>query len=141
MIYEGAVDNSAVTTNPKNEPNKWGNGANANICGTTYDKVFALSVQEATNTDFGFHYKHDWTKFGLRLIHTTDYAKAKYVFESRDSNNTGTSDTFASIYWLRSPSRGTSETGSTRFVDTEAVIKDSSVTRDNSGVVPAILLK
>jgi len=141
LIYEGAVDNSAVTTNPKNEPGKWGNGANANICGTTYDKVFALSVQEATNTDFGFHYKHDWKMFGLRLKHTTDYAKAKHVFESRDSNNTGTSDTFASIYWLRSPSRGSGETGLTRIVDTEAIIKDRDVTTDNSGVVPAILLK
>ena len=141
LIYEGAVDNSAVTTNPKNEPRKWGNGANANICGTTYDKVFALSVQEATNTDFGFHPDHSWTKFGLRLKHTTDYAKAKHVFESRDSNNTGTDNTFASIYWLRSPSRGTGETGLTRIVDTEAIIKDRGVTTDNSGVVPAILLK
>ena len=141
LIYESAVDNSAVTTNPKNEPNKWGGGVNANTCDTTYDKVFALSVQEATNTDFGFAYQHDWAHYGWRLIHTTDYAKAKHVYESTSGDNTGTSNTYASIYWLRSPSRSSNETGSARIVDTEGAIKDRSVTADNSGVVPAILLQ
>ena len=141
LIYEGAVDNSAVTTNPKTEPKKWGDGKNENTCGTTYDKIFALSVQEATNPDFGFHKNYDFENWGRRLIHTTDYAKAKHVYESPSGDNSGTSNTYASKYWLRSPSRTSDEIGKVRAVDTDAHIHDKDLNGTDKGVVPALLLK
>ena len=55
LIYKGSVKNDEESTNPNGKPSEWGNGVNVNTCNTTYDIVFVLSVQEATNTAFGFH--------------------------------------------------------------------------------------
>ena len=140
LIYEGSVKNDEVSTNPKNNPNEWGGGTNVNTCGTTEDKVFVLSVQDVTNTSYGFDSLYNWQKFGLRLIHTTDYAKAKHVYENPSGNNTGTSDTYASEYWTRSPSRTEGEKGKARCVDSAAIISDTDVTNPQIGVVPAIVL-
>ena len=140
LIYEGSVENDAKTTNPKRNSSEWGNGVNVNTCDTTCDKVFVLSVQDVTNTSYGFDSLYNWQKFGLRLIHTTDYAKAKHVYENPSGNNTGTSDTYASEYWTRSPSRTEGEKGKARCVDSAAIISDTDVTNSQIGVVPAIVL-
>ena len=140
LIYEGSVKNDEESTNPNGKPREWGGGVNVNTCDTTYDKVFVLSVQEATNTSYGFDADHDWQNFGLRLIHTTDYAKAKHVCESNSSNNTGTNETWASEYWLRSPSRTEEERGKTRCIETAGKVQDREVTNSETGVVPCIVL-
>lgn len=141
LIYEGSVKNNAESTNPNYDSNAWGNGVNVNTCDTIYDKVFVLSVQEVTNTSYGFDKDHDWQNFGLRLIHTTDYAKARHVCESNHSDNTGTNDTWASEYWLRSPSRQEHEKGQARCIETAGKVQDREVTNSETGVVPCIVLK
>ncbi len=140
LIYEGSVENDAKTTNPNRNSSEWGNGVNVNTCDTTCDKVFVLSVQEATNTALGFDAGPDWELHGLRLIHTTDYAKARHVCESNDSDNSGTYKTFASEYWLRSPSRTEEERGKARCIETAGKVQDREVTNSETGVVPCIVL-
>ncbi len=140
LIYEGSVENDAESTNPNRNSSEWGNGVNVNTCDTTCDKVFVLSVQEATNTALGFDDRPDWVLYGLRLIHTTDYAKARHVCESNDSDNSGTYKTFASEYWLRSPSRTEEERGKARCIETAGKVQDREVTNSETGVVPCIVL-
>ncbi len=54
------------------------------------DKVFLLSEEEIENTSYGFNSNND------RCKKVTDYAKAKYAYESKGNKN--------GKYWLRTPS-------------------------------------
>ncbi len=81
-ITDTSVDNSARSANPDANAARWNNGENlyaSNV--STIDKVFLLSEQEATKSDYGFDvcdaYKGDGThNESARIRHTTDYAKA-----------------------------------------------------------------
>ena len=134
LIFEGDVDNSARSTNTQRNANEWASGNNVFAYGSTKDKVFVLSVQEATNPSYGFNEDPSFKEFGMRLVRTTDYAKAKHVFQSK-----WTDGHFESNWWLRSP-RDSNSTQS-RFVKGDATIgHDGGVTGDNIGIVPAIVL-
>ncbi|MCQ2743114.1 MAG: InlB B-repeat-containing protein, partial [Bacilli bacterium] len=69
-------------------------------CENTFDKVFAMSYQDAINADYGFETEFK-TKSTARIGKVTDYAKAKGSFASRTDGyvNNG-------YYWLRSPHQG-----------------------------------
>lgn len=134
LIFEGNVDNSARSTNTQKNAKQWSNGNNVFAYGSTKDKVFVLSVQEATNESYGFNKDPTWKEFGMRLVRTTDYAKAKHVFQSQWKDGK-----YESNWWLRSP-REIDSTQS-RFVKGDATIgHDGGVTGDNIGIVPAIVL-
>ena len=84
-IADTSVDNSARSTNPDASATLWNNGENQYASDTpTTDKVFLLSEQEATKSDYGFDvcdaYKGDGThNESARIRITTDYAKASGV--------------------------------------------------------------
>ena len=101
--------------------------------GPENDKVFVLSKGEATNSSYGFNSNPTWAHFGLRLVRTTDYAKAKHVFQSKHTDGK-----YESNWWLRSPDSNSSKAN---FVSGEAVIATIQVDNDTVGVVPAIVLK
>ena len=134
LIFEGNVDNSARSTNTQRNANEWSSGNNVFAYGSTKDKVFVLSVQEATNGSYGFNTDPTWAHYGLRMVRTTDYAKAKHVFQSK-----WTDGKYESNWWLRSP-RDINSTQS-RIVGGDAkIVHDVSVNNDTVGIVPAIVL-
>ena len=103
LIADTTVDNSAASTNPASNPNLWKNGENPYASKTpTKDKIFLLSQQEATNSEYGFDEYNRYvgddynTTTSTRIRVTTDYAEATGAYQSPTPGNGG--------WWLlRSP--------------------------------------
>lgn len=75
LIEVTRVDNSALSAAYTGNQNSQ---AVLYECEDTYDKIFLLSMQEVTNSEYGFmdYSKKDTT----RLRYVTDYARANYVY-------------------------------------------------------------
>ena len=75
LIQPATVDNSARSTNPDANATLWNDGNNEYASDTpTIDKVFLLSEQEVTKSEYGFG---PYDKFdSARVKEATDYAKA-----------------------------------------------------------------
>lgn len=86
-IIESLVDNSLPTTTDTN--NKY-------CCENSNDKLFLLSVQEFTTTDYGF--KNSKSSSSSRYFMTTEYSRAKGA-----SYNTNDSQLYIGYSWTRSP--------------------------------------
>ena len=65
----------------------------------TRDKIFLLSVEEATTPAYGFDSSTTSGTGNARIRVTTDFAKANYAFQSSTSG-------YGGWWWLRSPSLG-----------------------------------
>lgn len=75
IIETTTVDNSAQSTNPQNDAILWVSGDNIYVCANTEDKVFLLSVQEITNSTFGFN--SNYNDFDMaRRKQPSDYSLA-----------------------------------------------------------------
>lgn len=98
LVNTVTIDNSARSTNPDGNATQWNSGVNQYACENTEDKVWLLSVQEATKKwqycSFGSYSTFDT----LRQKKTTDYAKANYAYTYTSSNYYG-----CGVWWLRSP--------------------------------------
>lgn len=101
LITPTTVDNSVTSTLPNiltedQKSTAWNNGENEYACKNTTDKIFLLSEQEATMSDYGFA---EYTASGqdnTRIRITTDYAKATGAYQNAEAG--------AGNWWLRSPS-------------------------------------
>jgi len=83
LIADTTVDNSQRSTNPDNNANYFNNGVNSFYCDNTNDKIFLLSMQEVTKSDYGFN--QDCTASdSSRVYPVTDYAKAHYTLQLTD---------------------------------------------------------
>ncbi len=136
LIADTEVDNSLASTNPTSEPDY--NENNEYTCNNTNDKIFLLSVNEVTNSDYGFPSHTNTSSKRVRV--STDYAKANYAYQS-------SIDEYGTEWWLRSPTNVSTNFGS--FVedglDAETVMqsgRNSAFTiHDRSiGIVPALCL-
>lgn len=132
-IASTTVVNNAASTNPDGSETEWLGGVNQYTSKTpTEDKIFLLSEQEATKSDYGFA-AYDISGTGnTRIRMTTAFAKAN----GAPQNSTADYDGF---WWLRSPHYYRSD--SARDVKSDG--KASSFCRvdsANHGVVPALCL-
>ena len=129
-IAAASVDNDARSTNPDVNATKWNNGTNIYASGTpTTDKVFLLSLQEATKRAYGFSF-HD-AQLSERIRVPTDYAKASGV------NHKNTTIWKGGTWWLRSPLY--SNDSYVRFVDHFGMANgDSYISSISYGIVPAL---
>ena len=95
LIADTSVDNSAAST--------FGTGENTQenpyACDKTKDKIFLLSQQEATNSEYGFAAYDAYGKGSTRIRVTTDYAKATGAYQSSTPG-------YGGRWWLRSPNYG-----------------------------------
>lgn len=94
IIANTIIDNSAITTTDANKILPEAN--NYLLCENTIDKIFLLSEQEVTKTEYGFS---DYDKFGTgnsRIRVSTDFAMATGTFQSQVKGEGG-------YWWLRSP--------------------------------------
>ena len=131
LITPTTVDNSALSTNPDSNDKQWNSGENQYASETkTKDKIFLLSVQEATKSDYGFGVYDASGQGNTRIRVTTDYAKATGAMQVSTSGYGG--------WWLlRSPdyldefiARGISYFGDAYYND--------CVNFTYGGVVPAL---
>ena len=105
LIVETLVDNSEESTNPATNSSTFNGGLNQYACVDTTEKIFLLSVQEATTLGYGF----------------ADYDV--YFIEAKETTNTRTrspthyatamgasSDKGFGPWWLRSPTHSSEKT-------------------------------
>ena len=67
------VDNSARSANPESDAKFWNNGENQWASSPTVDKIFLLSVQEVTRSEYGFNIRVG--DDDARIRKPTDYAR------------------------------------------------------------------
>ena len=136
-IADTTVDNSAASTNPASNPNLWENGNNPYASDTpTTDKIFLLSEEEATNSEYGFDEYNRYvgddynTTTSTRIRVTTDYAEATGA-------NQDSTPGYGGNWWLRSPYCYYEHIARIIFYDGGAY-DYNSVNYTNLGVVPAL---
>ena len=87
LILTTEVDNSAKSTNPYGQATYWDNGVNKYACENTNDKIFLLSVEEATNAEYGFA-SFDTYDTARRML-TSDYSRATGAWMNTSSDYYG----------------------------------------------------
>lgn len=128
LIAVTTVDNSAASTtdsgNKLDEVTEY-------ACADTKDKIFLLSMKEATS--YGFPAYNKSGAGSARIRKPTDYAMANYAYQD-------STDGYGGYWWLRSPNDSGSSwayyvnyDGNTYFFNSEC-----SVHKSNGGVVPAL---
>ncbi len=133
QIADTTVDNSAdSTTDSESNITK----ATSYACENTSDKIFLLSEQEVTNSDYGFAaynvYKGDsnGTTESTRIRMTTDWSRAGGAYQNTNAG-------YGGWWWLRSP--GCSNSGFARDVGNRGSAEGYDyVGRDYAVVVPAL---
>ena len=96
-IVTTTVDNTASSTNPDGDPNKWNEGQNSYSCENTIDKIFLLSVRDATAEGYGFVLGYSsLSPDNPRIRFSSDYANATGVAQNVNFR-------FGASWWLRSP--------------------------------------
>ena len=117
------VDNSLAST---------GGQGGQYVCENTNDYVFALSVADVTNTDYGF--SSSQTGDSKKAFMVTDYAEANGAYVYSTSGYEG-----AGAGWLRSPSDD--RNGRRAFDVVDGYYGDGNVDRDFYGAVPALQIQ
>ncbi|MBP5442713.1 MAG: hypothetical protein J6Y60_05685 [Treponema sp.] len=137
IIANTIIDNSEITTTDANEilPK-----AAYFICENTIDKIFLLSEQEVTKTEYGFT---DYDKNGTgnsRIRKSTDFAKANGAYQSSGTGEGG-------YWWLRSPCNISQPSGVYSFCSRDVIQNGNSnptilysVNRTDGGVCPALCI-
>ena len=134
-ISDTVVDNSVISANPDNIT-KLIEADSPYLCNNTYDKIFLLSIQEATIADYGFN-KYNMED-SSRLLVPTDFARANNAFcftRSLQGNN----PTYGTYWFLRSP-----DSNNDNWVldmDYKGKQYESNITIPDSTIVPALCLK
>ena len=96
-IADTTVINNARSTNPDLHATQWNSGNNSNASDTpTTDKLFLLSEQEVTKSEYGFTGYDVYGAGNSRIRFPTDFAKAAGAFQ-------GSLDGEGNLWWLRSP--------------------------------------
>ena len=137
IILTTEVDNSAKSTNPYGNETYANNGTNIFACENTSDKIFLLSVEEVTNSNYGFDAYN--TCDSVRCRKASDYAQCQGI----DTHNYEESEYDGNGYWwLRSPHHYYNSYGIYEVsIGFDGDINDSSsnyVSRSDVGVVPAL---
>ncbi len=101
-ILTSEVDNSAKSMNPYGNPNYFENGVNYGARENTFDKVFLLSLEEATNPNYGFNNEYSQRDYTLRAKYATDYAMARGVSFIEGYATQSSAHGRVNYWWLRS---------------------------------------
>ncbi len=135
LIVETLVDNSEESTNPATNSSTFNGGLNQNACVDTAEKIFLLSLQEATTLGYGFAdhnvYLNEAITTSTRTRSPTDYTRTRGALKG--------SEKFVS-WWLRSPYY-LREYDMLSVSNNGAVSSTRVVTETGVGVVPALYIK
>ncbi len=134
-IETTTVVNNERSTNPDSNARLWNGGANPYASNTpTKDKIFLLSEQEATKTDYGFAAYDQCGTGNTRIRMTTAFAKANGAYQN-------TTEGYDGHWWLRSPYCGTHYCVHFIYFSGDAHYSNVNVDSDRMGVVPALCLE
>ena len=127
LIQITEVDNSAKATNPYGNSTQWNSGVNEYACENTNDKIFLLSEEEVTNTNYGFasHSTYDEARYRK----PSDYAQSQGLYTSSSYYGNGS-------WWLRSSSYKLDYYA--RAIGYEGYADYHATGESNLGVVPAL---
>jgi hypothetical protein len=135
LIQITELDNSAKSTNPSGQPTYWSNGANDCVCANTNDKIFLLSGEEVTNSNYGFNSNpYNESTTSARIRKPSDYAQSQGCWKRTD---TDPSYFGKGQWWLRSPSNN-SQKNLERVVSYSGSMGEMNVGATSNGVVPAL---
>lgn len=127
LIANTIVDNSTLST--KDAKNSI-YGASKYACEDTEDKIFLLSIKEATS--YGFLAYNKYGVGNVRIRFPTDYAKANYAAMSSLAG-------YGGVWWLRSPVYDNSDYSRIVYEDGDASMS-RFVSTTVFGIVPALCL-
>ena len=131
-IADTSVNNSARSTNPNANATQWNSGNNPYASDTpTTDKVFLLSEQEATKSEYGFDVYDAGGIGNARIRKAVDYAYTSGATAG------GTNSDLGSWWWLRSPSYHRDD-GACNINSNGHAGSGLFVTNSNGGVAPAL---
>lgn len=134
IIKTTTVNNSERSTNVNSNAIYFNGGKNPYACNDTQDKVFLLSIQEITNSAYGF--SESYAGFDIvRRKKTTDYAKSQGCYTYSGGSYDGNGD-----WWLRSPNYFDSDCSWTSSIYGDAFI-NSEINNADNGVVPALQIQ
>ena len=154
LILATTLDNSAKSTNPNSDAAAINGGVNTYADGSVSDRIFLLSLQEATNVGYGFA---DYEQLGptsspyansdpLRKKMATDYAQSRglrlsFSYYERQMRNDFVTWPVSGegSWWLRSPYYFNAQQAQCVFTVGELGV--SNVRNTSIGVVPALRLK
>ena len=128
QIADTKVDNSARSTNPDSNGEERNSGKNEYACDNTIDKIFLLSEQEATMSDYGFGVYDAGGQGNTRIRVTTDYAEATGAIRI---------GTAGGWWWLRSPNFYM-EVGVSFIYSDGNANRTGNVNGPDVGIVPAL---
>ncbi len=128
MIKTATVDNSARSTSDAGNSLTQATGY---YCEDTQDKIFLLSLQEVSTTDYGFASYSSSGTGNTRIRKPTDYALANYAYQSSTNG-------YGGWWWLRSPYYYFNTYAHNVTYDGNA--SSDYVNREGSGIVPALLV-
>ncbi|MBP5405074.1 MAG: leucine-rich repeat domain-containing protein [Clostridia bacterium] len=130
-IRSKTVNNNARSANPENYPSGINYGTNYYASGSTTDAIFLLSVQEASNSAYGFSSTYDQNDTSRRKS-SSDYAKAQGAWKDSSSS--------MGSWMLRSPNPN-SETGIYCVTSSGYVSYNYTTPYVSSGIAPAIRIR
>lgn len=126
LIETTTVDNSATSTTDSSGKMKQ---ETSYACDDTSDKIFLLSEQKVTTTDYGFD-SYD-SSDNARIRVTTDFSRANYAYQY-------TTDGYDN-WWLRSPSfRSDASAGYVNYYSKADSFTYTNVNNNGEGIVPAL---
>ncbi len=128
IIKTTEVDNSERSTNLDSNPTYLNNGVNDYACDNTFDKVFLLSMQELTNSDY---------KMTSKTMLYSDYSKSQGL-DTEDY--AGQLERYGGAYLQRSPAHYNGHSVRDVGVDGRLFEYVASVNKSHEGVVPALCL-
>ena len=124
-----------LTATVKNDAQSTGEQTNLYICENTQDKVFLMSVEEITNTAYGF-LEQIAESDPLRQKAPTAYALAQGASASMGGDYAGNS-----YWWLRSPGEGDDMSAKNVSVAGTLLAYDSLVDTATRSIVPALQIQ
>lgn len=142
-IVKTSVINNARNANPDDNENEFDHGVNKFASETpTIDKIFLLSEQEVTKSEYGFDIYRKSGRDCKRVRKATAFAKANGAYQTSESSGLGGS------WWLRSPYYSTESNSSENsgktcyqiFVVPDISISNHHYTPEKrmEGLVPAL---
>ena len=136
LIVETLVDNSEESTNPATNSSTFNGGLNQNACVDTAEKIFLLSLQEATTLGYGFaDYNVSLNEAKGITTSTRTRKPTSYATAMGASSDKGFGP-----WWLRSPSYS-GETSMRSVSNIGSGNHSTSVAKTGVGVVPALYIK
>ena len=121
-----------LTTTTNNSESSTGYSPNLYVCENTEDKIFLLSYEDVTNSNYGFSLDYD----EIKQKKSTDYAKSQGLVTHSNGPYAG-----CGVWWLRSPGGGFNYSNRAFGIGYGGYIDDDAVDVNRRGIVPALQLK